>query len=205
VKEEQFLILPKYIIKKFDVSLVKTPNSKGIQLIQNSPGRNQFNFKLLSGYAGGTFKAEIAFDRNMRTPDFLGDKLELVAYKKVALADQNAVKKGNLTEAQVNGELTQDITLKEIKRDGNKIYATLDLVINGTGGNYSYLVYLKTPSINGFSLPQWVKDFSSENPSPRSDSNKTLNLEKFISDAIRADLSIYQPKVANMCINIEKR
>lgn len=203
VKEENLLILPKYVIKNFDTVLAKTPDSKGLQP-KNNLGRNQFYFLMFSGSTSGTLKAEITFERNSRTPDFLVDKLELEVYKKVALMGQQTDGSDPKT-AQNNGEPTQDITLKEIKRDGNKISAILNLAINGSKGTYSYHVYLKTPAINGFLLPQWVKDFSSENPSPQSDSNKTLNFEKFISDSIRADLSIYQPKVANMYITIEKR
>lgn len=193
VKEENFILISPYIVNKYDIHLTKSTASKN--LIARKSERNRFNFTLKKVASAGVLTAEISFDRNTRTPGF-SDKIELVAYKKAVLPGQK--------EAPKDGAATQDISLKDSKTSGNKIQTTLNLSIADPEGTYSYLVYLQPASIGGFTMPQWIHDFSSDNPTPKQDANKTLNLEKFVSDLIRANSLVYQPKVAKFFVTVKK-
>lgn len=193
VKEENFILISPHIVNKFDVKLTKSIASK--DLIARKGERNRFNFTLKKGANEGVVMAEVSFERNTRTPGF-SDKIELVAYRKAVLPGQKEVPK--------DGTATQDISLKDSKTSGNKLQTTLNLNIAHREGAYSYLLYLQPASIGGFTVPQWIRDFSSDNPIPKKDANKTLNLEKFVSDLIRANSLVYQPKVAKFFVTVNK-
>lgn len=194
-KEENFILISRNIINRYDVNLAKHPSSKDLTL-RNKASRNQFNFSLKKDGTEGMIVADISSDRNTRTSGFQEERLELSALRKAVVSGQKEVPK--------DGVPTQDITLKELKHNGNKIQATLNLKLSEPAGTYSYLVYLQPSSIDGFMLPQWVKELSSDNPTPKKDANKTLNLEKFVSDLIRANSAVFQPKVAKFFITVKK-
>lgn len=197
VKEENFILISRYIINRYDVNLKKHPSFREITL-RNRGDHNQFNF-ILRAERGteGIMIADISFDRNTRTPIFQDNRLTLSAYRKAVVSGQK--------EAPKDAIPTQDLTLKEVKRNGNKLSATLSLKLSDTEeGTYSYLVYLHPSLIDGFLVPQWVKDFSSDNPTAQKDANKTLNLEKFVSSLIRVNAAVSQPKVAKFYINVER-
>ena len=198
VKEENFLVLSRHIMKNVNINLTKSRESKSLNIEskRKSDPENLFKFVLKKGNDEGKLDVDISFDRNTRTPDFRTDKIDLIAFKK---SSQPAQK-----EIHSDSVLTNNIVLNTIKRDGNKLRAILDLKITDPPGKYSYMVYLQCGSIAGLSVPQWVRNFSTDNPSLKNDANKTRNLEKFISDLIRANLAIYQPQLAKMYISVRK-
>ena len=106
--------------------------------------------------------------------------------------------------AKPDSTATRDITLQEVTGSNGKLRATLGLAIADPPGTYSYQLLLRTGAINGFDVPEWVNEFSSENPTASSDPNKTLNLAKFISDLRRASSSVQQPAVAKWYVNVRK-
>jgi hypothetical protein len=137
--------------------------------------------------------ADIDVTLNPSAPPFRAEGLTLTAYRRSAA-------KGGKSDS-VN---TSDITLQNVTETNGKLRATLGLNITDPPGAYSYQLVLRTGAINGFSAPAWVEDFSSDNPSPRSDANRTLNLAKFVSDLRRASSSVQQPAVAKWYVNVRK-
>lgn len=206
VKEENFLVLSRYLLNKVDMRLTKSRESRGLNTRSKSKQEQAFEIKLRQemlfkfdmkkGNNEGAWDAEITFERNARTPDFRTEDIELVVYKKSSLPGQKDVSSDSI--------LSDDITLNSVNRENGRLKASLGLKLAEPPGNYAYLVYLQCASIDGLWVPQWVRDFSSPNPSAKNDSFKTLNLEKFVNDLIRANLAIYQPKIAKMYITIRK-
>lgn len=94
--------------------------------------------------------------------------------------------------------MNDDLELNSVQRDGDRLQLTLKLELDDPVGKCGYLVYLQAAAIGGLAVPQWVTDFSSANPSRNLDANKTLNLEKFVTDLLRASLAIHQPRIAQM-------
>ncbi len=66
----------------------------------------------------------------------------------------------------------------------------------------SYEIVFLLPQLNAFAIPDWVVELSSQNPTPESDQNKTLNLDRFIRDLLRSAATINEYKVAKGYLNI---
>jgi hypothetical protein len=198
VKDENFLILSKNIIKSFNVSLIKTKDSKAVN--KKAPRqeiKNSFDFSMQEDGKEAQFDLEITFDRLPRFPDFSEKSMELISYKK-SISDP--------IKFTTDSVLTDDIKIENIQRTGNKVTATIRLKNHDPSGNYSYLVYLKSNQLNGLITPDWIKEFSTDDPVPGSPTeNKTYNLEKFISTLLVARSSITPINLAKFYINIFKR
>lgn len=199
VKEENFLVISPYLLHSLKLSLKKSRESKGLNNIarKSSDPDNLFRFSLRDGHEEGVIETTVEYTRNMRTPDFNASRLELLTYKKQSRpGERNVVK---------DSSKTADIRMMEMTRSENgKLQGKLNLQPSGDKGYHSYLVMMNSDKINGLIVPQWVKAFSSPNPTPNQDANKTLNLEKFVNDLLRANLAISQPTVAKMYITVKK-
>lgn len=202
VREENFILISKYIVNKFDIpSLTKDKASKDLNL--NSPtsdkkGNKQFNFALKGGAKEGNVIAEISFEKIPKAPAISESAVNISTYRKFAPKGQ--------ANAPDKAEDTNDITAKEIKvSNGNKINAKLNIAVGDAAGMYSYLVYVQPAQVNGYVMPKWVEEFSSDNPTPKNDANKTLNLRPFVAGLLNANASVSQPKIAQMIINVKKQ
>lgn len=200
VKEENFILISKYIVNKFDIpSLTKDKASKDLNLNgrpSDKQGNKQFNFTLKEGREGNII-AEISFEKIPKAPAISESAVNIMAYRKFAPKGQANV--------PAKAEDTNDITAKEIKvSNGNKINAKLNVTVGDAAGMYSYLVYVQPAQVNGYVLPKWVEEFSSDNPTPKNDANKTLNLKPFIAGLLNANAAVTQPKIAQMIINVKK-
>ncbi len=199
VKEDNFILISKYIVNKFAVSsLTKDKASKDLNINgeEDKKGYKQFNFTLKEGGREGAMIADITFEKVAKAADISEKAVNISVLRKFAAKGQGAPK---------NGEESNDITVKEIKvATGNKINAKLFLTPGEQPGMYSYLVYVQPSQVNGYILPKWIDDFSSDNPTPKSDANKTLNLKPFIEGLLNANAAVTQPKIAQMIINVNK-
>lgn len=198
VKDENFLILSKYIIKSFNVSLVKTKESKTVnKKAPREEVKNSFDFSMKEDGKEAAFDLEINLESLPRFPDFSEKALEIISYKK-SISDPQKLSSDSV--------LTDDISIENIQRTGKKITATLKLNNRDPSGNYSYMVYLKANQLNGLLTPDWIKEFSTDDPVPGTPTeNKTYNLEKFISTLLVARSSITPIYIANFYVNIFKR
>lgn len=202
VKEDNFILISKYMVNKFDVSsLTKDKASKDLNL--NSPtldkkGNKQFNFALKEGTKEGNIIAEISFEKIPKAPAISESAVNISVYRKFAMKGQASVPD--------KAEDSNDITAKEIKvNNGNKINAMLNVVVGDAPGIYSYLIYVQPAQVNGYMMPKWVEEFSSDNPTPKNDANKTLNLKPFVAGLLNANAVVSQPKIAQMIINVKKQ
>ena len=139
----------------------------------------------------------MAFEKIPRAAAISESTVNISVYKKFVSKGQEKVPD--------KVEETNDITAKEIKViSGNKINTKLNVTVGDAAGMYSYLVYVQPAQVNGYVLPKWVEEFSSNNPTPKNDANKTLNLKPFITGLLNANASVSQPKIGQMIININK-
>ncbi|MEO8763988.1 MAG: hypothetical protein ABI416_06865 [Ginsengibacter sp.] len=198
VNDDQILIFSRYIMESFKVSVNKTKDSKFVNKKAASEDvYNLFDFSMKKEGKEARFDVEINLKRRRRSPDFLEKNLEVVAFKKSS--------KGAKPTKQ-DSVATNDITIENIKRTGDKLTATLVLNNDDEPGNYTYIVYLKANELSGLQTPKWVKDFSTEAPVPNTPTeNKTLNLEKLSSTLLVANASISPVYVSKLYINIFKR
>ncbi len=198
VKENQIILVSDQIFKSSKVSIVKTRSSKFINKVaQRTRLNNSFDFSMKEEGKDAKFDFEIIFERNTRCADFKESTIAVVVYKK-SITDP--------LKANPDSIITNDFKIEEIKRQGNKLTATLVLHNEDPIGNYSYLVYLQPNQINGFISPSWIHEFSTDNPLPNTPSaSQTYNLENLISRLLVAKNSVLPTNVSKCYINIYKR
>lgn len=198
VKEEQIQLISNHILKSANVSIVKTRESKFVN--KKAPRiqiNNSFDFSMKKEGKEASFNFELTFDRNTRCIDFKENTIEAIVFKK-SIQDANNVNPDSV--------LTKDIKLENIIRQGNKITATLVLNNEDPVGNYSYLIYLLPNQMNGFLLPSWISNFSTDNPVQGTPSgSQTYNLEKLISRLLVAKNAVTPTYISKSYINIYKR
>jgi len=198
VKENQIFLISNNIMKSYDISLVKTKESKYVN--KKAPRvkvSNSFDFSMKEDGKDAKFNLEINLVRNTRCADFSEKNIDVVVYKK-SITDAKAISPDSV--------LSEDIKIENIQRTANKLTATLILNNTDPAGNYSYLVYFRANQINGLLSPGWIKSISTDNPVPGSPSaSKTYNLEKFVSTLLVAKNSATPTNIAKLYINIYKR
>lgn len=198
VKENQLLLISNHILKSSNVSIIKTKESKFVN--KKAPriqSDNTFDFSMKGNGKDASFKFELTFDKNSRCVDFNENTITAVVFKKSYTDAKNA---------NPDSVLTNDIKIESIQRQGSKLTATLILKNENSVGNYSYLIYLQPNLINGFLLPSWIKDFSTDNPVPNTPSaSQTYNLEKLISRLLVAKNAVTPTYISKSYINIYKR
>jgi len=198
VNKDQIFIISKFLVKSFKVSLTKTRESKYVNKITASADiHNLFDFSMKKDGKEARFDLVLDITRRNRAADFNETNLEIITFKKSSKDAQSGNK---------DSTLTNDISIENIKRNGNKLTATLVLNNNDEPGSYSYIVYLKANELLGLQTPKWIKDFSTEDPVPGTASaSLTFNLDKFASRLLLANASISPSYISKIYINIFKR
>lgn len=198
VKENQLFLISNHIIKSYEVNIVKNRESAGMNNKGQHPDIYSFDFSMPKG--GKTISkldVTITLERNTRCADFSINNTELLVFKKSADSPKANVK---------DSAATNDLSIEKIQGTGNKITAVLVLNSNDPPGNYSYLVFLKAKQLNGLTAPQWISNFSTDNPVPGSPSGaKTYNLEKLCNTLLVANASVAPTYLAKFYINIFKQ
>jgi hypothetical protein len=197
VDKEKFIFFSNNIIKKFSVSVEKTRESRFVN--RRAPREkvdNVFEFSMKEKGDKARFKLEIQFEKYHGVPQINTDALELTVNKK-------SINKNNQEIAY--NENNKDLTIEDIELEGNKLTASLLLKNTDIKGNYSYEVLLGLNELNGFNVPNWVSDFSTNNPVPGTPSaSLTYNFKEFTNKLQRAQASVEQIEIANFYIHIFK-
>lgn len=199
VKEEQFLIVSSHIIQSYDVTLAKDRKSTAITNKKaRTEVKNSFDFGMKEDGKEARFDLSIDMNRNKRCADINAGSIELVTFKKSINQHDK--------QASSDSANSNDITIENMKVDGNTLKCTLALKNEQPAGNYSYLVYLKMNPLNGLVVPAWVKQFSTVTPIPNTPSaSQTYNLEKLCSRLLMASASVTPVYIAKFYVNIFKR
>jgi len=188
VKQGHFTLVSPYVVREFDVKLAKSKGSRFLnRRAEENPGH--FRFDVRKGGEGGTLMADVTVRLKPSAPDYRPERVELVAFRRDGAADSAR---------------TEDLTLRSVRRSGDVLSATLDLRAPAQPGSYAYRVSLVTGPLDGFASPAWVRTLSSPNPTATDGPNKTLNLERFVSDLRRAASSVHAPELARWYMDVRK-
>lgn len=198
VKADQMILISNEIMISTNVSLIKTKESKFVN--KKAPRvqvDNSFDFSMKKEGREARFNFEMVYDKNIHCVDFNESTIEAVVFKK-SITDAK--------ELNIESVLTKDIKFENIIKEENKISATVVLNNEDPVGNYSYLIYLQPNQLNGYSLPVWIKDFSTDNPVPNTPNmSQTYNLEKLTSQLVIAKNAVTPTYISKLFINIYKR
>lgn len=187
IDRSRFLLISPHVIRRYQVAATKRPGSKSLKARAGDGNAGEFNFDIRKDGQGGVIDTVIRLQQNPDAADFKADGVEIVVRQ---------------THPKVNE--THDLSLQSIRRTGDVLNAALLLEIGAPEGKYSYDVLFRTRGAGAFTVPKWVQDLSSENPSPLRDANRTLNLERFVTELIDADASIHKPGLAFVRLNVRK-
>jgi len=196
VKEDHVLIFSPHVIQSYNVTMNKG-KVPGLGPASGTVAKNLYNFKMSSDLKEAKFDLAIELQRNIHCPDFSVGNVEFIAFKKSGVDPKNYSK---------DSVATEELTLDNLQRMGNKLTGVLRLKNEEGEGNYSYMAYLKTNALRGLKLPVWISEFSTDKPVPgTSSSSKTYNLEKLCTALLVANASVTPTYLSKFYINIFKR
>ena len=197
VSRDYFVLISPYLVEDYRASVRKTRESRKLNATAVQEDDSRFAFDLQSGGTGGTLRANIVLDRAPNTPRIEANRVEMTAYRKKLSRRPG--------EGDTTSTRTRDLTLEALRSSEDTLRATLRMNLeDDPSGTYSYKTVFRPGATDGLGVPTWVERFSSKSPSPQNGPNKTLNLEKFISDLIQASNSVRRPKLAKLYITVRK-
>jgi len=197
VDTKYFSLIGNRVVHKYSVAMSKAPSARDLQN-RKSPAPGLFVFDLKRDGTGGAIVADV-------TVDFEPSALPIAATT-LRLISQPVTKSPAAGGSPGAVGSPSDISLKgKVGAKASTFRVDLDVSILGAKGARDYDLALETGAISGFEAPAWVAGFSSENPTPNSDANRTLNLERFVLDLRRAASSVSQPLIAKWRVRINKK
>lgn len=196
VDRRRFSTIGPTITASYTVTMGKPRTEKAINF-RATPGPYRFAFNLRKGEAGGSVVDTIRLRLRDGAMPVRADQLELLALKKTP----QRAKTGGWSDSTA----TDEFALTKVEPVGASLVATLRAEIPGASGAYAYSLALRAGAINGFDAPAWIRALSSDNPTPRADANKTLNLERFVLALRGAASSVTQPVVAKWYVDVTKQ
>ena len=182
------------VVRHYGVAMRKAPGTREFNP-QAPISPYEFSFALLKSQTGGTVLADVAVTPAPGAFPLRADQLELVAYRRSVAAG---------AKARTDSAETPDVTLQRATQTGDSLHLTLAVNPPATPGTYAYKLVLRTAAAGGFGDPAWVTQYSSTNPTPTTDANKTLNLAAFVRDLRLAASSVAQPRVAVWYLTVRK-
>lgn len=199
IYKDNFLLISGKYVTDFKISVEKNKASKGIKKKRsdNKDPQKSSHFWVLSDPA-----QQFDITWKLVLPEFMSpiksDNLKFKVTRQIY--DPKA-------EKYLSEEDSKDIQLKEAKgAPGESLLTFFTTSVGISSGTHAYRIYMLIDPDTKVYLPKWVTQFNSDDPTPTRGPNKTLNLEKFVSDLVKASWVINQPKlgVAYLTIKVEK-
>ncbi|GAB1444139.1 hypothetical protein MASR2M39_29850 [Ignavibacteriales bacterium] len=197
IYEDKLLLISKNYVKDFKIETVKPKESKGLTK-KRKDNADQFES---SSFWRLSEKSQIFHVLN---------DISLPAYMPPLTTNNvtTVIEKRSFDEKLgVFGkpQLSEDIKQEKISGNINKFTGFFKTSESFPKGINSYKIDFIIARDSEVSLPSWVTDFSSDDPTSAKGPNKTLNLDKFISDLIKASWVVFQPKVSITYLTIENK
>jgi hypothetical protein len=186
VDRSRFLLISPQIVRRYQVAAVKQPGSKGLKARAGGEA-DEFQFDVREDGRGGVIDTEIRLQPNPNAADFKADAVDVVA-RQIAPASAD----------------THDVVLQSVTRSGDLLKAALLVDIAAPKGKFGYDVLFRAGGPGAWNIPKWVQELSSDNPTPQKDANRTMNLERLVTELIDASASIHRPALAKLRLNIRK-
>lgn len=195
---DNFLLVTNHVVKDYSVDLKKTKKSFFVN--KKAPIKklsNSFDFSMKSKGDTAWFDYTINYSLVNGVAEICPEAIAFVVNKKSILDAQKGV---------VEGDGNIDINIFVDKFDDNSIQGRVRLFNEGNTGNYSYEICLMLNPINGQKLPEWVGQYSTNQPIAGTESaSKTYNLERFTSNLVLSQASINPIHLSKFYINIYKQ
>lgn len=196
IRSNQLLLITAKPTENYEVNVIKdrkcrTINKQSLKKELQDYG-TVFNFRMKAAEKTALLNAEITLNTNPYVIKNTEKNLKAVVFKKT----------GNIKDSVA---ADNELTLQNVKFTGNTIKANVNLVNNDKAGKYSYAVILTLDNTIPPEMPKWVKEVSTESFAQGVNENKTLNLEKLLTDISINHITYAQPKIAKFYVNIEKK
>jgi len=199
IYKDNFLLISGRYVSNFQIAVEKNKASKGIKKKRSDDKDPQKSSHLwvLSDQA-----QQFDITWKLDLPGFMSPlKSDNIKFKVTRqLFDSKS-------ERYTSEEDSKDLQFKESKGSpGESILSFFTTSAGINKGLNAYRIYMLVDPDSKVNLPEWVTDFNSDDPTPSKGPNKTLNLEKFVSDLVKASWVINQPKlgIAYLTIKVEK-
>lgn len=191
VRPDRTTIISPYVVDDFDLDLTKAPGdaARGINVASADDG--QYRFVVRDGFEGGVLNGTLELTPSPTAPDVVADRVELVAYRK--------------GPGEADSIRTSDIQMRNVRANGDDLTFDLDVAVEEPPGRYAYLLLVQAGGNAGLAPPAWVRDLSTTDPTAEADPNKTLNLERLVSDLVQASATVQRPLLGRAVISLTKQ
>lgn len=186
----RLLIIGPRIVESFTVETVHDREAQGVTPRKMS-GANLSAFNLRKGFGVAKLISRVKVGRGPSTFAFDPSRAELRAFRK---------EKGALRPA--DGELS----LESISGTADSLELNLTIRPPERKADYVYIGELVVGGVNGYSIPRWISELSSANPTPDHDPAKTLNLDRLVERLVAASIlqDHHRPTLARFQIAIHR-
>jgi hypothetical protein len=190
VRRDRSLLVAPYVVEDFELELAKSPgdDSRGLNVASANDGG--YRFVVRDGYEGGTLTGTLRTTPRPGAPVVDPARVDLAAFRRDAARDSAG---------------TSDLTLSNVRRDGNDFLFDLSLVIDGPPGHYAYLALFQAGALDGLTPPPWTRELSTTAPTADVDPNKTLNLERLTRDLIQTAATVQRPLIGRALFSVTKQ
>jgi hypothetical protein len=200
VEPRYFTHISPYLVRGSRVTVASAPPGRGErptlgELAGDVDG--QFDFQLVRGQSGGALDVRVSLAPRPGTPDFAEERVRLVAWRKRLGSG------GAWVDSAAAGP---ELAAERLERTGDTLSVRVRVDLSALPpGRYAYRVTLDAGAIGALRAPAWVGELSTGRPGPAADANKTLNLDRFVGDLIRASSTVHPPKLASFVLTFRKQ
>lgn len=186
IDPQKLLLVSPYIVSSNDPAVTKAKDTKAVVAHKRDPD-GVFAFDLREGpQADLLVELPLTFHAGVST--FRPQAIEVFAERWA----------GGLAK-QVSEVVVNNVTVAD-----DRLRAECSISVPPEKGVHDYRVTLRTGSVDGFEVPDWVGEFSSDNPSAGYQPNRTLNLQRFVSGVMQSNSAVNQPALAQFFVKIKR-
>jgi len=191
VRSDRMALISPYIVEDFDFELRKLPGdaSRGINVASADDG--EYRFVVRDGYDGGDLEGILRLTPSPVAGRVVPDRIELVAFRR--------------SDGTADSVRTSDFMLSDVRADADDLTFTLHVNVDAPPGRYVYLLLFQAGDIDGLTPPDWVYDLSTTNPTAGTDPNKTLNLDRLMTNLVQASATVQRPLVGRAVLTLTKK
>ncbi len=193
----QYLMITNTPSRGFDVAVQKDRKSKAVNN-QSLPDKNWekygtvFNFRMKEKETDALLNLDIRLDIHPDAPKFGLKNLRTQVFRKSP---------GSRDSVAADRELR----LTRLTLEDNQLKGDIALHNTDGAGKYAYLVYITFDNTVPMEMPAWVLENSTDTYGQGLNENKTLHLDKLISDVVTSHTTAAQPKIAKFYVFLEKK
>lgn len=170
---DHLLVIGPRTVASFQATVVRNAADKGVSPKKIAAGGGELDsaFNLRKGHDEARLSGRVAVAVDRRAFGFDPAKVTLRAFRQDG---------GRTLPA------AEELRLEQIAGTAEEMQLELSLKPPAARGDYFYVAELQMGSVNGWRIPGWIGDFSSENPGPNGDAAKTLNLDRLVEGLLAA-------------------